>query len=349
MSRPGFFPRTPASQSSKQAPVLNFINTGGEQFHALAVALLDNLKNVPRGNDAPLKKILERFFAYYPQFKPQQAYLTPTERMGMLISGPRKSETVECMSFVLRQLVVDEIYAHPLNYREAFDGLEETTSKDFLRQPTTILPVTVLNALANSLGITLTLAFTEHGKELRRRQVYTDSSVNTAKIELAIQVQGDQYFPGVTNSADFVYVGRLAINRPIPAENIHDKTGTIADTVGLIAADNTRLLQTYAQWRQNLLTMLAGKELTTARLISLYIAFLPSKNGVLGDTTEFFAKLTQSAKNPVAAAPLKGSADQINELLASSLAGWISTNKVEVDQLFDSTVAPSIHTTSPAA
>lgn len=347
MARTGFFTSTPATQSKQVAP-LNFINIGGEQFHALAVALIDDLKNTSRTNEVLLKKVLERFFAYYPKFKQQQAYLTPVERMGMLLSGARKSEIVECMAFVLRQIAVDEIYAHPLNYRETFDGLAATTSKEFLRQSTTVLPASVLRALTQSLGINITLSFTEHGKELRHRQIYTDN-LNTAKTQLVIQVQGEHYFPGVKNKADFVYVGQLAINPPEPAENIHDKTGTIADIVALIAADNKRLLQSYVQWRQNLLTMVEGKELTTSKLMDLYIEFLPETTGVLADTTAFFSKLTQSEKSPVIVEPIKGSLKQVNELLASSLAGWISTSKVEVDQLFDRAEVDTLRNISPAA
>ena len=349
MANARFFTRTPATQNSKQATALSFINIGGEQFHALAVTLIDNLKNTSRMNEEILKKILERFFAYYPKFKSQQAYLTPAERMSKLISGPRTSEIVECMAFVLRQFAVDELYTHPLNYREAFDGLAASTPKDFLRQPTTVLPASVLNALAQSLGLTITLSFTEHDKELRMRTIYTDSSNSTANIQLVIQVQGNQYFPGVKNKAEFTYVGQLAINPPEPAENIHNKTETIADMVALIATDNTRLLHSYMQWRQNLLTMIDGNELTTARLMGAYIEFALPTNGVLADKTEFFAKLTQSEKIPINAQSLKGSNKQLNELLASSLAAMISTGEVEVDQLFDRLEVQSIQPTSPAA
>lgn len=348
MTRTGFFIKPPVVQNSKQGTALSFINIGGEQFHALAVALMDNLKTVHRVNETFLKIILERFLAYYPKFKSPQPYLTPTERMGMLLNGPRKSEIVECLAFVLRQLVVDEIYAHPLNYREAFDGLDVTTAKDFLRNPSTGLPSSVLSALTRALGITIVLSFTEHGKELRRREIYTDSSANTPHLELVIQVQGENYFPGVLNKADFAYVGQLAINPPEPVESINEKIGTIADLVAVIATDNKRLLHSYTQWRQNLLTMVEGKELTTSSLMDFYIEFLPSTQGVLADTTEFFAKLTQSVKVPVTAESFSGSNRQVNELLASSLAGWISTSKIKADQLFERIEALSGQTPTSA-
>lgn len=58
--------------------------------------------------------------------------------------------------------------------------------------------------------------------------------------------------------------------------------------VDLIASDNKKLLQTYKQWHQNFLTMLKLGEITTQRMINLYIKFLPSEKGLVVDSAEFF-------------------------------------------------------------
>ncbi len=151
----------------------SFINVGNEQFHAVAVALIDSLQSTSqRGHDATLKKILERFYQHFPKYVSAQPYLTLSERMGMLLNSSRKSELVECMAYVLRQLAVDELYTHPLMYREVFDGLSADTPKSYLRDPEVRLPASALNALAQVLGITITLSFKELGKELRKRDVY---------------------------------------------------------------------------------------------------------------------------------------------------------------------------------
>ncbi|KTD01754.1 hypothetical protein [Fluoribacter gormanii] len=151
----------------------NFISVGNEQFHAVAVALIDSLQSISqRGNDATLKKILERFYLHFPKYISNQPYLTLSERMGMLLNTSRKSELVECMAYVLRQLAVDEIYTHPLMYREVFDGLSADTPKSYLRDPEVELPSSALKALAQVLGISITLSFKELGKELRKRDVY---------------------------------------------------------------------------------------------------------------------------------------------------------------------------------
>ncbi len=150
----------------------SFINVGNEQFHAAAVALIDSLYSAQRGNDAVLKKILERFYHYFPRYVASQPFLTLPERMGILLNNTRKTELVECMAYVLRQLTVDEIYIHPLKYREVFNGLSAETPKNYLRDPKVKLPPSALNALAHALGITVTLSFKEPGKELRKRDVY---------------------------------------------------------------------------------------------------------------------------------------------------------------------------------
>lgn len=328
-----FFPRLPALHDSKQEKP-SFINIGGKQFHALAVTLVDSLKNGSPLNDASLKILLGRFFDYYPQLKSQQCYSTPNDRMTKLMSGLRKSDLVECMAHVLRQFAVDEIYAHPLSYREAYDGLDANTSKGYLRQGSTHLPFSALKAVGHALGINIALSFTEPGKEIRRREVYP-GSVNPSKGTLWIQVQGEHFFPGVKNKADFAYVGQLALNPPVPVVISKEQEGTIAEQIELIAADNKRLLQSYTQWCQNLLTMIEGNELTTAALMDFYIECLPAKTGILGNTTAFFSKLTHAADNPVSTTSIKDSRKQVNELLASSVAALISSGEIKEDQLSD--------------
>lgn len=151
----------------------SFINVGNEQFHAVAVALIDSLQSVPqRGNDATLKKILERFYQHFPKYISNQPYLTLPERMSILLNNSRKSELVDCMAYVLRQLAIDEVYTHPLMYREVFNGLSADTPKSYLRDPEVKLPACALNALAQTLGISVTLSYKELGKELRKREVY---------------------------------------------------------------------------------------------------------------------------------------------------------------------------------
>lgn len=328
----GFFSNK-AHQALKQHEEYSFINIGNEQFHAVAVALIDSLQNTPRGNDAALKKILERFCQYFPKYVSNQPYLTLPERMGMLLSSSRKSELVDCMAYVLRQIEVDELLTHPLQYREVFSGLSPDTEKSYLRDPKTKLPNSALNALAQVLGISITLSFKEPGKELRMREVYVGGEQTIpAKPSLILQVQGDQYFPCVKHKVDFAYVGQLAISAPKPVEKDDiAQEETLADIVNLIAEDNKRLLQSYDQWRQTISTMVAANELNCEQLMELYISFLPLNSA----SSLSLSALEQSERKPVIAGFPVAQEKQTIDLLTSALASWISTKQVEPDRLFD--------------
>ncbi|WP_196398910.1 transposase [Legionella saoudiensis] len=138
----GFF-KAPVENAQNQGKEYEYINVGGEQFHAVAVALIDYLQNNLPINDAAIKKILSRFYQYFPQHVTNDAYLTtPKERMSRLLSNSRKSELVECMAYVLRQLTVDKLFEDHLNliYRDVFANLPPDTAKSYLRDMKTVLP-----------------------------------------------------------------------------------------------------------------------------------------------------------------------------------------------------------------
>ncbi|MCW8470375.1 hypothetical protein OQJ19_06850 [Fluoribacter gormanii] len=150
------------------------------------------------------------------------------------------------------------------------------------------------------------------------------------KINLVIQVQGDQYFPAVKHKADFAYVGQLAINAPKPVENTKEQGETLSDIMALIAEDNKQLLQSYEQWRKTILSMVVAGELTREQLMGLYITFLPAQaNNTVA------AALEQSNRKPVIAGVPQEREQQTIELLANALSSWISTKQVEPDSLFD--------------
>ncbi|KTD53506.1 hypothetical protein Lsan_3916 [Legionella santicrucis] len=152
-----------------------------------------------------------------------------------------------------------------------------------------------------------------------------------SKLNLMIQIQGDQYFPAVKHKTEFAYVGQLAINAPKPVEDIHEQGGTLAEIMHLIAQDNKELLQSYDQWRKTILSMVLAGELTYEQLMNLYITFLPAQsNGALS-----LSVLDQSVRAPVIASVPAEKEQHTKELLASALASWISTKQVEPDSLFD--------------
>ena len=307
----------------------SIINIGNEQFHAVAVALIDSLQTT-RVNDEALKKILKGFSKHFPTYMIDQQFETVFGRMKTLLDRNRKSELVECMAYILRQLTVDELYASPLKYRKIFDDLSKETPKSYLRNPETKLPARALNALAHALGITIILSFKEHREELRMREIYTGGVQSTPfNSSLTIQVQGgEHYFPRVKHERDFAYVGKLPVSPPVP-KNENQQEGTLAEIITLIDQDNNRLLQSYDKWIINISSQIRAGELTYEQLINLYTTFYPKKPASFS-----VSELAQSSIQPVmATVPIKQE-EQVVEWLVSRLADWLSTEQIPED-LFD--------------
>lgn len=337
MAQPGFFNKTQSTTTGRST----FIRVGGEQFHAVAVALIDccfaltdGFKHALRVNEITLKKILERFFSYYPKFASNQPYLTVSDRMGILLNNSRKSEIVDCLAYVLRQLTIDEIYASCKDYPEVFAPLNAQTPQSYLRRPNTHLPTSALNALSQTLGITINVLVTELGKELPKRETYQSTTFQSPRFNLVLQVQGEQYFPAVQNEKYFSYVGQLAITATKPAE-LHSSNETVARMIDQIDEVNKERLATFEQHRRVLGTMVDAGELTNKQLMYLYIKFLPKNNNSLFGHTQFYhgleklpAKLINNEQKPT-------SEQQQTQQLVDTLAAWLTAKLVDADSLFE--------------
>ncbi len=321
----GFF-KTPALHGQRQSNY-EIINVGGEQFHAAAVALIDYMQNGLAINDSTVKKILGRFYEYFPQYTNNDAYLTtPKERLSRLLQTSRKSELVECMAYVLRQLTVDEIMANPLNlnYRAIFADFNQETSVKDLRDPKTQLPVIALKALQSVLELPITLSFKELGKELRKQE----NLGQPGQHGLVIQVQGDKYFPAVNHKADFAYVGQLAVTvKPVVSD---EQENTIKQILAEIHAADQEILRAYEQQQNTILSMVAAGELSYAQLRDYYIELLPYQDNNAG----YIRQLQQAAHPILVGAPESAGKNTVEER-ARALASWIVADAIKADALFD--------------
>jgi hypothetical protein len=321
-ARTGFF--SPIKQMGENNTV---INAGGGQFQATAVALIDYLQSNSQVNDATLKKILGRFYQYFPQYVNNEHLTTPKERMARLLNNSRKSELVECMAYVLRQLAVDELYADHLNlnYRKIFANVTAETSKGHLRDPKVALHKSALIALEQTLGLPIILSFKEPGKELRKLEKRTEYGQSA----LVLQIQEeDKYYPTVKRKADFTYVGQLAVSaKPevIPAE----QEGTMADMLAAIQSDNQELLHAYEQQRHTILSMVKAGEITHQQLRDHYIALFP----LLPHKASYIMRLEHAIHPIIAGVSLDSEQRTVD--LANTLASWIAANVIKEDQLFD--------------
>lgn len=323
----GFF-RAPVNEAQKQGGGYEYINVGGEQFHAAAVALIDYLHSDLPASDATLKKILGSFYHYFPQYISNDAYLTPKERMGRLLSNSRKSELVECMAYVVRQLTVDELYADYLNlaYRDVFAPLSADTPKSHLRDMETPLPPCALNALEQSLQIPIALSWVQSDKVLRN----SGGVVQNERAALVLQDQGDGFYcPGVKRKTDFAYVGQLAITVK-PIVSVKEQEGVMADIVNAIAEENRNLLQEYIKQRNMLLNVIADGELSYEQLRTLYTAFYPMQE----HNAAFITQLEPKTHPVDARAPLNSEQWNIKSR-CGALASWVVAGVVSQDHLFE--------------
>lgn len=337
MAQPGFFNKTQNETTGGST----FIRVGGEQFHAVAVALIDccfaltdGFKHSLRANEITLKKILERFFSYYPKFASNQPYLTVSDRMGILLNNSRKSEIVDCLAYVLRQLTIDEIYASCKDYPEVFAPLNAQTPQSYLRRPNTHLPRSALNALAQTLGLTISVLLTEPGKELPKHETYQSTTFPSSRFNLVLQVQGEQYFPAVQNEKYFSYVGQLAITATKPAE-LDSPNDTVARMMDQIDEVNKERLATFEQHRRTLGTMIDAGELTHKQLMDLFIKFLPKNNNSLFGHCQFYYDLEKLPAKLISNGEKPTSEKQQTQQLADTLAAWLTAKLVNADSLFE--------------
>lgn len=326
----GFFSKpAPAKNETKVASPV-FINVGGEQFHAAAVALIGELHHNLNLKDDILKKIIANYFHYFPQALPDEAYLTtPRERIRRLLNNPRTSELVERIAYVLRQLAVDELYTNPLNldYREIFLSLKKDTPLNYLRDVRTSLPLSIFNALAQALNISIILSFKELGKELRKCEQMGDSN---CAVSLLIQVQDQQYYPAVKQKNEFTHVGKLKI-AITPIKQAAEKQGDLEDIFNLITEANESLLHVFKQQRHKILCMVNANELSREQLIELYCSLLPEQTR----NADFLIHLAQ-IKNPVIAGTPVDLEQETIKSLADAFASWIATGAITQEQLFES-------------
>ena len=336
-----FFKRTTVLEKKKTGAEKTVIDVGGEPFHALAVAFIDSLKNGASLPDASLKEVLSQFFVYFPDYKINQVYITLTERMRILMNNPRKTEIVDCLAYVLRQIAVDELLKNPLAYKEVFQDLNDLPQA-YLRKADTALPPSALASLVVALKIKLVLSFKEPQKELRRREVYT-STDDASSFAMELQVQGSRYFPKVKNKDDFAHVGQLAIAAPKPISPLGNET--IAQQLEEIAADNHKIWQDYEHNLGILNGLLFDQELTKAKLVSLYTRFLPQRS-----ERQLFASLESSyGKTKIVGAPGNREEEDMT-MLATVLARALSTGQINTEDFFEFLEQPQQrHTAAPAA
>ncbi|MBN9231936.1 MAG: hypothetical protein BGO90_11670 [Legionella sp. 40-6] len=318
----GFFKTTAASNQHQDH--YQVIQVGGKPFHAFAVAFIDYVENGHPVQEATIKKILGRFYQYFPEYVRSGHLSTPKERLSQLLHHARKAELVEHLAYVFRQVAVDELYAEPKNlaYREAFAELSPQTPKDFLRENTTPLPSCALKALAKQLNMPLILSYTESGKDLRKYEA--SNSLNSPALKISIQ--SGRFYPAVRHVQEFNYVGQLNITvKPQPIAAEHE--GTLAQVLQQIHESDMQLLQTYQQHYHQLDSMMKAQELSYHDLRESYIHLFP-----YNEQEAAYLRVLEEKMHPQT-----GNGDalvvKVPQMMIKALASWMTVGAVNDEQL----------------
>lgn len=329
----GFFKPSVPSEKSKQSKN-KIVFVGGDLFHAAAVGLLDALKrNSMLGSDT-VKKLLGAIYQHFPKHIDNQAYLTPFERLSRLLTYPRKSELVECVAYVLRQLTLNEIKRDFLNidYRPLFAQLKEESLHD-CREPQVLLPACVFAALAKVLEVDVSLSIEESEKDLAKKQSYSHPVASTGihkKITLHLKDLGGKYGVAVNDPAYFAHVGQLAVPLPEPEKKLQAfNKQTLGQEITEIKKADERLVAQHEQCFNALKAMLVAGEFKKKNPFLEQSSWLAERS----DHARYVDKLVSQRVG--ANTPL---IPQLELLLAGALASMVAVNQLSEQELFDTLV-----------
>lgn len=271
MTTTGFFkPGMNASlaEARTESPVVYVGQDGDSVFRAVAVGILDNVLNERSGNRALIAQIMSRYNAYFPPSATREL-LTPDERLQRLIQAPQGlARLIRDWSWILRQMAVDEMLAHPWHYRSAF---EQAGSVAVMRRMDFPLGESGLAALAQAVSLPLLLRFTNRANSLPLLHRY--GPWQAAGDALSLGLRGQNVSVCVRNPARFQVACEqhlppcqpMALHRPDPDWNVLWRG---------IQLENERVIRVFQQQLRRLNTMVAANELDKDDLLSAYIQSL---------------------------------------------------------------------------
>jgi hypothetical protein len=315
------FFKTQKKINKKQPTGYHYIDTG-DYFIALAVMFIDNLKEGVRLPDASLEKILNVFFALYPDNKINQA-LSPVKRMHLLVNSPRKSEIIANMASVLQKLCMDKVFSEHLRDTEPFDSLLGQTLRDYLKHiDNAPLPVSFLAVLAKDLEVSITLSITEPDKELRKRIPYEAGH----DFAVVLPIQGASCFARLKRDD---VVGQSPLYSPAPF--VSPNSETTASMLDLIAKHLHDLWTKFEQTRKRLVGMVDNKELNKELLMAFYINNLPDDRDA-----QFFTKLEQNHVKKMIDNEVTFLECKLVNDLVHFIASGLTVGRINEDKFFES-------------
>jgi hypothetical protein len=373
ISAPGFFTRQlgvvkPSVKPSSESSFENVGGTGDCGFRAVAVCLMDDYlfkKNL--ANQQILTHLLARYFEYFPH--PQPFGRSTKERLESMVRSPlAMAECTRRLAYVLRQIAVDELCAHPEKYRGAFvsfegndrnQGVDKETAPECMRQETTWIDESAIAALSNALGqLPIEVQVAANNKELPMRLQYNVSSNEPPAV--VMQLQNGHYMPRVSQPSRFMNISEQQRNMGPLQPQLRVVTDLPLSAILVkIAAEDQRLLEKFTHTVNQLTSSVLAGEVTKEELLEIYVKSMAKSDYLQGRVkyvglehgNQHFFEAIESAKPGAKIKAVKLASDsydkQVITELVHAVARAISIGQLDPAMVFAKIEHSEIHSVDP--
>ncbi|STX48890.1 Predicted cysteine protease (OTU family) [Legionella hackeliae] len=333
--------KTQATHLGKKS--VHYVDVGGNGdcgFRAITAALISKILFENR-NSPELAALLHEHFKYFPDQKPRLALATPVEQLRWMTESSRMATSVQSLAYTIRQLTVDEMVAHPENYRGAFIGVENMpTSPEAMRQASTWIDETAIAAAAKVTGFPIDVRVVTEGRELPMRLRYP-AKPQTATSPLVIQLQDKHYIPGVRNAAQFHTVKSAPV-RTLEPKQLERHDPELKDILAKIKAEDDRILKHFEDIKTRLTAAVEADGATKEVLLNIYIEGLKKGDYLQGYVgfehgSEHFFKVLRDSRSDlqVVRSEFENPNKHFTTQLVHAIARAVSINQLDGNEVFD--------------
>ena len=309
---PGFFVDKNAKKAAdelraqRQDPALakasrkkQLVNVGGQGdcgFRALAAAMVDNIitnnrlvhakpnQELSRANQDFCSNLLQRHVALFPHYNEAvgEGLWTPVERLERM---RHKQGFIPDLAFTLRQAAVDEIVAHPVEYRGAFVDYSESsqlgliavdqeTTPARMRQVNTWIDESAIAAVANVFNLPVTVRVKNANQELFKPLHYGPDNASTLlkANEIEIQLEQQHYQPMLADSTAFAAViNQSAFMQQDFRQPLESHDPSLEEMLARIEVADKQLVEDFSDHKAHLTALVLEGRLDKQQLLAIYI------------------------------------------------------------------------------
>lgn len=289
IAKAGFF--GDVSYMKRREKTMHLVDLGGNGdcgFRAIAAGIVDKLLQWPVKQEAPayLETLLQAHARYFPEQCNSIKRLPPLAQIQWLIKNTPMPVYIQSLAYTLRQLAVNELFAHPAHYRGAFVNQHEKTAPEKMRQAQTWIDESAIAALSNALQLPLEVRVTGPRQPLYMRLQYNTPSISNGSIlkePVVIELNQGHYRAYVSDENVF----SLAARHPMPPKasplvSPKESDPPLAELLAQIAAEDERMTRHFNHLHQQLTHMNRDDQLPKSLLVSIYCQSMKNSDYLQG-------------------------------------------------------------------